>query len=120
MGTRLPLPLDLSVTLLDALFAAGAEGAKEVRSRYKRHRRPAHTPAHCPGTETPMWNALVASLRLELSNRGTQARLARYLGLPRQRIHEFLKSHQRLPDAETTLRLLHWVSARQSGRDPSL
>jgi len=67
-----------------------------------------------------MWNELVASLRLELTAYGSKARLGRYLGLPRQRINDFLKVHSRMPDAETTLRLLHWLMERRAGRDPSL
>jgi plasmid maintenance system antidote protein VapI len=59
-------------------------------------------------------------MREELKPHGTQARLARYLGLPRQRIHDFLKGGRRMPDAETTLRLVHWLSERSAGRDPSL
>ncbi|WP_334319424.1 hypothetical protein OH491_12235 [Termitidicoccus mucosus] len=51
---------------------------------------------------------------------GAKARLARYLGIPRQRLQDFLHSRSRLPDAEITLRLLHWLSEKRSGRDLSL
>lgn len=63
---------------------------------------------------------LAALLRPELKAYGDKARLARYLGLPRQRITEFLTGRtKRLPDAEITLRLLHWLAAKRSGRDLS-
>ncbi len=67
-----------------------------------------------------MWNSLVENIRTELAQRGTQARLARYMGLPRQHIHDFLKSNSRMPDAETTLRLFHWLLERRASRDPSI
>ncbi len=36
-------------------------------------------------------------------------RLARELGLPRQRVHEFLKSTAAMPDAERMLELMGWL-----------
>lgn len=67
---------------------------------------------------TPMWNVLSAELDKALKTPGARARLARYLGVPRQRITDFTKG-RRLPDGETTLRLLHWLAATQAGQDPS-
>ena len=110
----------LVAELMDGLAQAAMAGSRVLQARYRRSRRPAHVPCRQPGKTTPMWNELVANLRVELAPRGTQARLARFLGLPRQRIHEFLKSHSRMPDAETTLRLFYWLSERRAGRDPSL
>ncbi|MBT5901043.1 MAG: helix-turn-helix transcriptional regulator [Opitutaceae bacterium] len=120
--STLPVPShpNLVATLIDELAQAAMVGTKELQARYRRSRRPAHVPCRQPGKTTPMWNNLVENLRIELAQRGTQARLARYMGLPRQRIHDFLKSNSRMPDAETTLRLFHWLLERRSGRDPSL
>jgi len=69
-----------------------------------------------------MWNVVVSLLRQTMvqAPRGTRARLARYLGLPRQRITDFLSGKRRLPDAEITLRLLHWLAETRAGRDPSV
>jgi plasmid maintenance system antidote protein VapI len=67
-----------------------------------------------------MWNVLAARLRDRTRPYGAQARLARYLGVPRQRLHNFLVGRSRLPDAELTLRLLHWLAEAESGRDLSL
>jgi plasmid maintenance system antidote protein VapI len=67
-----------------------------------------------------MWNACVALLRPELKAYGAKARLARYLGVPRQRLNDFLTGRNRLPDAELTLRLLHWLAETRAGRDPAL
>lgn len=67
-----------------------------------------------------MWNALAAMLRTALKPYGAKARLARYLGLPRQRLNDYLKSRSRLPDAELTLRMIHWLAETQAGRDPGL
>jgi plasmid maintenance system antidote protein VapI len=67
-----------------------------------------------------MWNVCATLLRQELRKYGAKAQLARYLGVPRQRLQDFLKSRSRLPDAELTLRLLHWLTERRAGRDPAL
>lgn len=67
---------------------------------------------------TPMWDLLSAELDKALQKSGARARLARYLGLPRQRITDYTKG-RRTPDAETTLRILYWLSAVHAGHDPS-
>jgi hypothetical protein len=64
-----------------------------------------------------MWNALAAAVRARLTRYGEQAKLARLLGLPRQRVHELLNSRSHQPDAERTLLLLVWLQARAEGRD---
>ena len=67
-----------------------------------------------------MWNACVPLLRAELQSYGAKARLARYLGIPRQRLNDFLTGRSRLPDAELTLRMLHWLAETRAGQDPAL
>jgi hypothetical protein len=52
-----------------------------------------------------------------LGKYGSKVRLARFLGLPRQRMQDCLKARHAALDAERTLLLLCWVSARQQGRD---
>jgi len=68
-----------------------------------------------PGPETPLWNELAKQTRALLRRRGEKANLARFLGLPRQRVHEFLRAGCAMPDAERTLQLLIWVEARRRG-----
>ena len=79
----------------------------------------ARTPRR-PGVASPMWNVYATLLRRALRPYGAQARLARYLGIPPQRLSDFLTGRRRLPDAELTLRLLHWLAELRTGRDVSL
>jgi hypothetical protein len=67
-----------------------------------------------------MWNLFVELLRSELKVYGSKVRLARYLGIPKQRLNDFLQGRQRLPDAELTLQMLAWLASRRAGRDRSL
>lgn len=66
-----------------------------------------------------MWNLLQTHLRQALREHGTKTRLARHLGVPKQRLTDFTTGNRRLPDGETVLRLLHWLAERAEGRDPS-
>lgn len=68
-----------------------------------------------PGVDTPLWNELSLALRNLSWSYGEKARLARILGLPRQRVDDFIVGRRRLPDAERTLLLLHWLNSRQKG-----
>ena len=45
--------------------------------------------------------------------RGEKVALGRFLGLPRQRIHDLLRRRSQMPDAERTLMLLAWLSAQR-------
>jgi len=63
-----------------------------------------------PGSETPLWNALVLAVRPHLRRYGEKSRLARILGLPPQRVYSYFKSRERMPDAERTLMLLIWLA----------
>ena len=71
-----------------------------------------------PGLRTPMWNAVVITVRPLLARRGEKVKLARLLGVPRQRLHEFFVAKSAMPDAERTLLLLHWLSQRAAGVKP--
>ena len=64
------------------------------------------------GVNTPLWNALALALKSECRKRGDQVKLARMVGLPRQRMNNFLHGKGGLPDAERTLVLLNWLAAR--------
>jgi hypothetical protein len=67
-----------------------------------------------------MWNQCRIALRAELKPYGSKVRLARYLGVPKQRLSDFLAGHRRMPDAELTLQLLYWLAAKRTGKDLSL
>lgn len=73
-----------------------------------------------PGPHTPMWNALVLAVRPKVRGRyGAQSKLARILGVPPQRVHDYLIARRATPDAERTLQLLFWLARREAGIDPS-
>ena len=110
----------LSDVLVDGLALAAVTGYEQVKKARSRRRPLKAVPKRRPGELTPMWNALAQQLQSELAPRGSKAHLARYLGIPRQRITDYLHGGRRLPDAETLLRMLHWISERKAGRDPIL
>lgn len=102
-----------------ALLAAGEQLADEARQKTRSRRWQSYHTVR-PGAATPLWNLLVEQLRVELRAYGSKMRLARYLGVPRQRLHNFLTDTSRMPDAELTLRMLHWLAEKRAGRDLSL
>lgn len=104
-------------TLL-ALFDASA-AAIRVTARQVRRQRGLFQTLH-PGKSTPLWNELVRSAQPFLIKRGSKVRLARFLGVPRQRLQVCLKAGSACLDAERTLLLLCWVTARQQGREIDL
>jgi len=103
--------LDGVLELMLILWQAAAQPAqKPVRRRAKDL-----SGKNCtlrPGSETPLWNQLVKTVRPLLRQRGSKALLARELGLPRQRVHEFLVGRTAQPDAERALFILAWVARR--------
>jgi len=105
---------------LSGAFATAAETGFRRAHAALRSRRSTGYLTRRPGADTPMWNVCAALLRDELAPYGARARLARYLGIPRQRLNDFLTGRSRLPDAELTLRLLHWLTESRAGRDPAL
>jgi hypothetical protein len=102
----------------EALAIAAETGYRRTAQALRRPRTGYRT--RRPGLHSPMWNVCATLLRRALRPYGTKSRVARYLGIPRQRLQDFLKSRSRLPDAELTLRMLHWLMERRAGRDPSL
>jgi len=112
---RIQLWLDLG----GALAIAAETGFRRAQSALRSRRNGAYLTRR-PGGDSPMWNVCVALLRTELKVYGAKARLARYLGIPRQRLNDFLTGRSRLPDAELTLRMIHWLAETRAGRDPAL
>lgn len=99
--------------LAEAAFVASRES---IRKHNATKHRPAASPRRQtlrPGMETPMWNEMQKRLRFHTMNYGAKAVLARELGLPRQRIHQFLKEGSAMPDAERTLCLLAWLDSKE-------
>lgn len=122
---RTHLSTNSAVRLMEALgqaaFVAAEAGALHAYEQLRPKRKGGFRQRRQPGQATPLWNVLTAELRGELREHGAKKRLADHLGLPAQRLSEFLNArHPRLPDGEVTLRLLHWLSERQAGRDPTL
>ncbi len=108
-----------SSKLLDLLVIAAEAGFHRAqRSTRRRTARSGH--ARRPGADSPLWNVLAAELRTALAPHGAKARLARYLGIPKQRLTDYLTGRRRLPDAELTLRLLTWLTSQHTGRDPAI
>lgn len=105
--------------LSELLFMAGEEGLKALKKSLKPRRKGSYKTLR-PGPYTPMWNQCRIHLRAELRPRGAKVRLARYLGIPKQRLSDFLASNRRMPDAELTLQMLHWLAAKRAGRDLSI
>ena len=107
--------LDLFRALEDVAYDAA------VRIRKPRRRPPRRNVGRTlrPGTQTLLWNALVKQVLPYLGKRGSKVQLARFLGLPKQRLQDCLKARHAALDAERTLRLFCWVTARQQGHDLS-
>lgn len=96
--------------------AAHASAKAAMRAKAKRGPRVSRGATIRPGPLTPLWNELARTARRLMRQRGEKANLARFLGVPRQRIHQYIMDQTAAPDAERTLLLLAWVHARQSAR----
>ncbi|GEM_PF-979257 len=105
--------------LSEMLFEAGEIGLKQLQKNL-RPRRKASYLTRRPGADTPMWNVCALALRAELKPYGAKIRLARYLGVSKQRLSDFLAGRSRMPDAELVLQMLYWLSEKKAGRDASL
>jgi hypothetical protein len=102
---------------LGGLLYESAEAAAKFGAHALRERRGPGYRTRRPGTQSPLWNICADLLRAELHVRGSKVRLARFLGIPKQRLNNFLKANDRLPDAELTLRLLNWLAHKRADRD---
>lgn len=105
--------LRLPVLLLEGLTEAARESARRLAQNYHEATRRRVGATLRPGRNTPLWNALATEVRPLLRRRGEQAILGRLLGLPRQRVHEFIVGRGRMPDAERTLLLMEWLAVRK-------
>ncbi len=117
-----PVPYSLKLwgELGAAALIASETGARRAYEALRSKRRQVGGLSRHPGHETPLWNVLATQLKDRLTAYGSKARLARHLGIPAQRLSDYLSGRSRLPDAEITLRLAHWLCEVADGRDPSL
>lgn len=108
------------ISYVDEFVAAARATAARKRERARARRDP-HRPRRGatlrPGPETPLWNELVRAVRPHLRRRGAKNQLARLLGISRQRLYVCLRAQRACLDAERTLLLLTWLSAREQGRE---
>ncbi len=102
-----------------ALLAVAQELARAARQGSRARRRVRCGSTLRPGAGTPLWNALAVSIASLLRPHGEKSRLARLLGVPPQRVHDYFVRRQAAPDAERTLRLMLWLSLRREGINPS-
>ncbi len=97
---------------------AASNSVRTALQEHRRNRRPRRGATLRPGADTPMWNELIVAVRAQLTGRyGEKVRLGRVLGLPRQRVNDFLQQRSYLPDAERALLLLVWLQLRRQGHD---
>jgi hypothetical protein len=122
MRVKMSPSLDLTVLLAEGLGIAAIQGSKLMVREVRRKMRGQPTPQRVPGETTPMWNVVAEQVRVELMTcqRGGRVRLARFLGVPKQRVTDYIRGKRRMPDAETTLRMIYWLTERKAGRDPSI
>ncbi len=106
--------------VLEPAFEAATKAASERLHRALRPRRRGSYKTRKPGHDTPLWNVFAFMVKTELRPYGSKVRLARYLGIPKQRLQDYLNVRSRLPDAELTLRILHWLAAKRGGKDHSI
>ncbi|MEO7599942.1 MAG: hypothetical protein ABIV50_13480 [Opitutus sp.] len=115
MNARVHPKLDLAFAVCDALVEVAQELTRLANAQFAK--RPVKRGATLrPGRSTPMWTALAAAVLPLMAVRGDKVKLGRILGVPRSRVHEFLKSQSAMPDAERTLLLLLWLAHRRAGR----
>lgn len=93
--------------------------ARTTRKKFKEARRRSRGATLRPGADTPLWNELVAVVGPMLATRGAKVKLARIVGVPRQRIHDWFVSRIAWPDPERMLLVLAWVADRRAGKDPA-
>ncbi len=118
--THLPTgQLNQLLSATDILVTGAEATARIARQKYRAATRLCRGSTLHPGPDTPLWNQLAATAQKLLKRRGEKAKLARYLGVPRQRVHLLLAAKTACPDAERALQLLAWISARRAGRDPA-
>lgn len=111
--------VNLIPNLLNALLEEAAASVLEAKDKNRRARRRRVGATLRPGAETPLWNELRTAVHLSTRKYGDQVKLARILGLPRQRVNSYLTGGGQMPDAERTLLLIGWLAAHKEGKPMS-
>jgi hypothetical protein len=114
---RFPPQLELPANLAISLMEAAVKAIRAAAQQAGRNRRPRRGETLKPGVDTPLWDELAHAVRAQLTRHGEKARLGRVLGLPRQRVNDFLNEGSYLLDAERALLLLVWLQLRRQGHD---
>lgn len=114
-----PIPSRLRgwMDFLGLMEELARETMKASHKTYKERTRVRRGGTLRPGHGTPLWNELAKQAAVEFRRYGDKAKLARDLGLPRQRVHQLLVERTATPDAERTLLLLVWLQARLRQRE---
>jgi len=118
MQQTIPPQWAITGELALGLFEAAAASMRAAARRLE-HERPKKRFGETlrPGSATPLWNELLKQVQPHLRKRGEKVKLARILGVPRQRVNDYLRARTACPDAEHVLLLLCWVARRQQGRE---
>ena len=106
-------------TYRSILRAHSAAQVLASAQKFKPRRRPGYAAALRPVPDTPLWNEIAGAVRRSFRRRGEKVRLARILGISRQRLHVLVVKPTACPDAERTLQLLLWLQARGEGHELS-
>lgn len=110
--------LDATLKMAEALVNVAHDLVRVAASRVASPRPRRRGATLRPGPATPLWNSLVLNVRPFLVKRGEKAKLARLLGVPRQRVHDYFFTGTSAPDAERTLLVLHWLAQQRAGIQP--
>jgi hypothetical protein len=96
----------------EGLVELARAAARRAQKRKTSGRRICRWQCLRPGADTPLWNALAGAVEAHLRKRGAKSRLARLLGVSRQRLHLLIVAKTAYPDAERALLLQLWLQAR--------
>ena len=99
--------------VLDLLKEGAVAASEAARRKLVRPRSQRRGQSSRSGDDTPLWNILVKAIKAECNKRGDKAQLARSIGLPRQRLNDFLHRAGAQPDAERALMMLQWLASRR-------
>lgn len=108
--------INLITDLVQSLLEHAAARVLEEKAKSRTRKRKGLGVTLRPGVGTPLWNELRSSVHIATRKYGDQAQLGRILGLPRQRVNNYLTGGTQMPDAERTLLLLGWLAAKRAAK----
>ena len=98
--------------LAEMLEQAARATSRSLRQKHHAWTRPRAGATLRPGPGTPLWNELARIAAAQTVRYGEKAKLGRHLGVPRQRVHEYLIAQTACPDTERALLLITWLLTR--------